>query len=88
MFNVKVFFKRLGELKEKGGLGYKIVLGGIDNYFVFVDLKLYGVDGVRVEWILELVGVVFNKNIVLGDKSVLMFGGLRMGILVMMMRGF
>ncbi|CAP61434.1 uncharacterized protein PODANS_4_660 [Podospora anserina S mat+] len=86
--NAKAFSKRLGEPKEKGGLGYKIVSGGTDNHLVLVDLKPHGVDGARVERILELVGVASNKNTVPGDKSALTPGGLRMGTPAMTTRGF
>ncbi|KAK0669881.1 serine hydroxymethyltransferase-domain-containing protein [Cercophora samala] len=86
--NAKAFAKRLGEPKEKGGLGYKIVSGGTDNHLVLVDLKPNGVDGARVERILELVGVASNKNTVPGDKSALTPGGLRMGTPAMTTRGF
>ncbi|KAK0744732.1 serine hydroxymethyltransferase-domain-containing protein [Apiosordaria backusii] len=86
--NAKAFAKRLGEPKEKGGLGYKIVSGGTDNHLVLVDLKPHGVDGARVERILELVGVASNKNTVPGDKSALTPGGLRMGTPAMTTRGF
>ncbi|RQM05529.1 hypothetical protein DH86_00001553, partial [Scytalidium sp. 3C] len=37
--NAKAFAKRLGEPKDKGGLGYTIVSGGTDNHLVLVDLK-------------------------------------------------
>ncbi|KAK4642787.1 Cytochrome B translational activator protein cbs2 [Podospora bellae-mahoneyi] len=86
--NAKAFAKRLGDPKEKGGLGYKIVSGGTDNHLVLVDLKPHGVDGARVERILELVGVASNKNTVPGDKSALTPGGLRMGTPAMTTRGF
>lgn len=55
-------------------------LGGIDNYFVLVDLKFKGTDGVRVERILELCEIFVNKNICVGDKSFMIFGGFRIGI--------
>jgi glycine hydroxymethyltransferase len=86
--NAKSFAKRLGDSKESGGLGYTIVSGGTDNHLVLVDLKPQGVDGARVERVLELVGVASNKNTVPGDKSALKPGGLRMGTPAMTTRGF
>ncbi|KAK4224165.1 serine hydroxymethyltransferase [Podospora fimiseda] len=86
--NAKAFARRLGEPKEKGGLGYSIVSGGTDNHLVLADLKPQGVDGARVERVLELVGVAANKNTVPGDKSALLPGGLRMGTPAMTTRGF
>ncbi|KAH8821085.1 serine hydroxymethyltransferase-domain-containing protein [Xylogone sp. PMI_703] len=86
--NAKAFAKRLGDSKSQGGLGYSIVSGGTDNHLVLVDLKPQGVDGARVERVLELVGVASNKNTVPGDKSALKPGGLRMGTPAMTTRGF
>jgi glycine hydroxymethyltransferase len=86
--NAKALAERLGNTKEKGGLGYSIVSGGTDNHLVLVDLKDKGVDGARVERVLELVGVASNKNTVPGDKSAMRPGGLRMGSPAMTTRGF
>lgn len=88
LVNAKALAKRLGDSKDKGGLGYTIVSGGTDNHLVLVDLKPQGVDGARVERVLELVGVASNKNTVPGDKSALKPGGLRMGTPAMTTRGF
>lgn len=86
--NAKAFAKRLSGEKGKGGLGYKLVSGGTDNHLVLADLKPQGIDGSRVERILELVGVAANKNTVPGDRSALVPGGLRMGTPAMTTRGF
>ncbi|KAL2205597.1 serine hydroxymethyltransferase [Sarocladium strictum] len=86
--NAKAFAKRLSEEKGKGGLGYKLVSGGTDNHLVLADLKPQGIDGSRVERVLELVGVAANKNTVPGDRSALVPGGLRMGTPAMTTRGF
>lgn len=88
MENAKALAARLGEGKESGGLGYNIVSGGTDNHLVLIDLKDKGVDGARVERILELVGVAANKNTVPGDKSAMKPGGVRMGTPAMTTRGF
>lgn len=88
LVNATALAKRLGDSKDKGGLGYTIVSGGTDNHLVLIDLKPQGVDGARVERILELVGVASNKNTVPGDKSALKPGGLRMGTPAMTTRGF
>ena len=86
--NAKALAERLGNSKESGGLGYNIVSGGTDNHLVLVDLKSKGVDGARVERVLELAGVASNKNTVPGDKSAMKPGGLRMGTPAMTTRGF
>jgi glycine hydroxymethyltransferase len=86
--NAKALADRLGQPRESGGLGYNIVSGGTDTHLVLVDLKDKGLDGARVERVLELVGVASNKNTVPGDKSAMKPGGLRMGTPAMTTRGF
>jgi len=86
--NAKSLAERLGNSDYTGGLGYNVVSGGTDNHLVLVDLKSKGVDGARVERVLELCGVASNKNTVPGDKSALKPGGLRMGSPAMTTRGF
>lgn len=86
--NSAALAERLGESISNGGLGYNIVSGGTDNHLVLVDLKNRGVDGARVERVLELCGVASNKNTVPGDKSALKPGGLRLGTPAMTSRGF
>lgn len=68
-------------------LGYELVSGGSDNHLLLVNLKPKGVDGARVERILELVNIAANKNTVPGDKSALIPGGLRVGTPAMTSRG-
>ena len=87
LLNAKALADRLGNPKEKGGLGYTVVSGGTDNHLVLIDLKSKGIDGARVERVLELVGVASNKNTVPGDKSAMKPGGLRMGSPAMTTRG-
>ena len=87
LLNAKSLADRLGKPRDQGGLGYTIVSGGTDNHLVLVDLKDKGIDGARVERVLELVGVASNKNTVPGDKSAMKPGGLRMGSPAMTTRG-
>ncbi len=68
-------------------LGYSLVSGGTDNHLLLIDLKPNGVDGARVERVLELCGIAANKNTVPGDKSALVPGGLRIGTPAMTTRG-
>jgi glycine hydroxymethyltransferase len=68
--------------------GYKLVSGGTDNHLLLVDLKPTGIDGARVEKILDLAGIALNKNTVPGDKSALVPGGIRLGSPAMTSRGF
>ncbi|KAL9618196.1 MAG: hypothetical protein Q9160_007092 [Pyrenula sp. 1 TL-2023] len=86
--NAKALADRLGNATSAGGLGYDIVSGGTDNHLVLLNLRNKGLDGARVERILELSGLAANKNTIVGDKSALRPGGLRMGTPAMTTRGF
>jgi glycine hydroxymethyltransferase len=68
--------------------GHTLVSGGTDNHIVLVDLRPKGVDGSRVERVLELAHIATNKNTVPGDTSALVPGGLRMGTPALTSRGF
>lgn len=70
-------------------MGYDVISGGTDNHLVLVDVKRSrGIDGARVERVLELACVASNKNTVPGDTSALNPGGIRMGTPALTTRGF
>merc|ERR1711939_1152387 len=60
--------------------GYKLVTDGTDNHMVLLDLKPVGLDGARVEAVLEQVNIACNKN-------TLSPCGLRIGAPAMTSRG-
>ncbi|XP_016470116.1 serine hydroxymethyltransferase, mitochondrial isoform X1 [Nicotiana tabacum] len=84
--------------------GYELVSGGTENHLVLVNLKnkefagsshgnsllqkCRGIDGSRVEKILEAVHIAANKNTVPGDVSAMVPGGIRMGTPALTSRGF
>ncbi|EYU24307.1 hypothetical protein MIMGU_mgv1a0229942mg, partial [Erythranthe guttata] len=68
--------------------GYDLVSGGTDNHLVLVNLKNKGIDGSRVEKVLEAVHIAANKNTVPGDVSAMVPGGIRMGTPALTSRGF
>ena len=72
------------ELKK---LGYTLVADGTDSHMVLLDLRPSGIDGARIEAILEQVNIACNKNSVPGDKSALTPGGIRIGAPAMSTRG-
>lgn len=55
---------------------------------ILADLRPAGVDGARVERVLELAHIACNKNTVPGDVSAMVPGGLRMGTPALTSRGF
>jgi glycine hydroxymethyltransferase len=71
-------------LQEKG---YKLVTDGTDNHMVLLDLKPLGLDGARVEAVLEQINIACNKNTTPGDKSALTPMGIRIGAPAMTSRG-
>jgi glycine hydroxymethyltransferase len=83
--NAKSLADRLG--KGNNGLGYNLVSGGTDNHLILIDLRDRGIDGARLERVLDLVSLTSNKNTVPGDISALKPGGLRIGSPAMTTRG-
>jgi glycine hydroxymethyltransferase len=73
------------ELKR---LGYKLVADGTDSHMVLMDLRPNGLDGARVEAVLEQINIACNKNSIPGDKSALTPCGIRIGAPAMTTRGF
>jgi glycine hydroxymethyltransferase len=67
---------------------FSLVSGGTENHIVLTDLRPKGVDGSRVERVLELAHIAANKNTVPGDVSAMIPGGLRMGSPALTSRGF
>ena len=74
--------------EEMKRLGYKVVSDGTDNHLLLVDLRHKGVDGARVEAVLERSSIAVNKNTVPGDKSAMVPGSIRMGSPALTTRGF
>jgi len=80
--NCRALAKRLMDF------GYNLVSGGSDNHLVLVDLRPLGIDGARVEKVLECASITLNKNSVPGDKSAMVPGGIRIGTPALTTRGF
>jgi glycine hydroxymethyltransferase len=69
-------------------LGYTLVSSGTDNHLILVDLKPSGIDGARVQLVLDKLHITLNKNSVPGDKSAVVPGGIRIGTPALTTRGF
>lgn len=67
--------------------GYKLMTGGSDNHLVLIDLRPNNVTGSKVELICDWIHMTVNKNAVVGDKSALTPGGIRIGTQAMVSRG-
>ncbi|CAF1332916.1 unnamed protein product [Adineta ricciae] len=71
-------------LTEKG---YTFVAGGTDTHLALLDLRPIGLDGAKVERVLEVVSIAVNKNTCPGDKSALKPSGIRFGTPALTTRG-
>ena len=67
--------------------GYNIVTNGTDNHIVLCNLKDKGITGSKIEKICEYVNISINKNSIIGDKSALNPGGIRLGVAAITTRG-
>jgi len=67
--------------------GYDLVSGGTDNHLILLDLRSKGIDGARVERVLEHASITVNKNSVPGDLHPFIPGGLRIGTPALTTRG-
>lgn len=63
-------------LQEKG---HKIVTGGTDTHLFLLDVRDLGIDGAKVDIVMENASISVNRNTVPGDKSALRPGGIRVG---------
>jgi glycine hydroxymethyltransferase len=68
--------------------GYKILTNGTDNHMVLCDLREKKISGTKIQRVCEYVGISINKNTVIGDKSALNPGGIRLGTSALTTRGF
>lgn len=67
--------------------GYTICTGGTDNHLLLWDLRPTGLTGSKMEKICDAVSITLNKNAVLGDRSALSPGGVRLGSPALTTRG-
>jgi glycine hydroxymethyltransferase len=67
--------------------GEKVITDGTDCHMVMWDLRPHGLTGSKVEKAMDKIAVTINKNSVVGDKSALTPGGLRLGTGAMTTRG-
>lgn len=68
-------------------LGYNLSTGGTDNHMILIDLTNKFITGSKAEYILEKIMISVNKNTIIGDKSALSPGGIRIGLGALTTRG-
>jgi glycine hydroxymethyltransferase len=67
--------------------GYTLATGGTVNHLVLWDLKPQNLSGSKMQTICDHCSITLNKNAVLGDKSALTPGGVRIGTPALTTRG-
>ncbi|GFU39771.1 serine hydroxymethyltransferase, mitochondrial [Trichonephila clavipes] len=67
---------------------YTLVSGGTDNHLLLLDLRPKGLDGARLELVMNATNITANKNTCPGDKSALVPGGVRLGAPALTSRNF
>lgn len=68
--------------------GEILITGGTDCHLVMWDVRPHGLTGSKVEKVLDLMHITTNKNSVVGDKSAVSPGGIRLGTPALTTRGF
>jgi glycine hydroxymethyltransferase len=68
--------------------GYTLATGGTDNHLILWDLRPQGITGSKIEKVCDAVSITLNKNSVLGDRSAMSPGGVRVGTPALTTRGF
>lgn len=67
--------------------GHTIATGGTDNHLLLWDVRGEGVNGNKVEKVLDMVSITTNKNSLPGDVSAINPGGVRLGTPALTSRG-
>ena len=67
--------------------GEKLISNGTVNHLVMWDLRPHGLTGSKVEKVLDLMHITTNKNSIVGDKSAITPGGIRLGTPALTTRG-
>jgi glycine hydroxymethyltransferase len=67
--------------------GYTLASGGTENHLVLWDLKPQLLTGSKMQTVCDHCSITLNKNAILGDKSALTPGGVRVGSPALTTRG-
>eukprot|EP00347_Sterkiella_histriomuscorum_P008940 403343157 len=72
-------------LKAKGEV---FITGGTDNHLIMWDVRPHDLTGSKVDKVLDKVHITTNKNSIVGDKSAINPGGVRLGTPAVTTRGY
>lgn len=67
--------------------GEKLITNGTLNHLVMWDVRQHGLTGSKVEKVMDMMHMTANKNSVVGDKSAVTPGGIRLGTPALTTRG-
>jgi len=73
---------------ELMGMGHKLVTDGTDNHLLLLDVRPHGLTGSKVQEACDAVHITLNKNTIIGDKSAITPGGVRIGTCAITTRGY
>lgn len=68
--------------------GHKLITDGTDNHLILLDVRPCELTGSKVEKACDEVHITLNKNTVIGDKSAITPGGVRIGTPAVTTRGY
>src|SRR4051812_17728923 len=66
---------------------YKLISNGTDNHLMLWDVRPLQLNGNKIEKACDLVHITLNKNTIIGDKSAMTPGGVRIGTPAVTTRG-
>jgi len=86
-YSVQVRANAVALADELTKSGYTLVTGGTENHLILWDLKPQGISGSKMQSVCDHTSITLNKNTVLGDRSALTPGGVRIGTPALTTRG-
>jgi len=74
-----------GDLMKRG---HKLVTNGTENHLMLLNVRDLGLTGSKFDSMCDQVHITLNKNTILGDKSAITPGGVRIGTPAVTTRGY
>ena len=68
--------------------GYRLITDGTDNHLLLMSCIDKGLTGSKMENACDAVHITLNKNTIIGDKSAITPGGIRIGTPAVTTRGY
>ena len=68
--------------------GHKLITNGTDNHLLLLDVRPHNLTGSKLEKACDAVHITLNKNTIIGDKSAMTPGGVRIGTPAVTTRGY